>query len=293
MRLFSKTVLAGITLVTVLVIRQAVQTHDDSGQRLLTQAFGTISKTSSENLNLNNISSEDIHSALPASVAGMELVFADEFDGPQVDRRKWLTRYIDARTNYGNQEAQYYVDDAFEFMDGCLRIRAEKRNVAGFEYTSGLLSSNTKFVFQYGYMEIRAKVPSGQGLWPAFWLLRQGPWPPEIDVFEVLGHEPDTIHMSVHYEDSQGNAQSTTGAYRAADFSKDFHIFAAHWTPTEITWYVDGVERYRINQNVPQVPMYVLINLAVGGNWPGYPDDSTPFPSYLDVDYVRIYQHRG
>jgi beta-glucanase (GH16 family) len=219
------------------------------------------------------------------------LVFQDEFDGPTLDTATWNTAYWWGRTNAGNNEAQYYADDAFELGNSTLRIKAERRSMAGFDYTSGIITTFGRFSQTYGRFEMRAKVPKGQGLWPAFWLVPQSKaWPPEIDIFEILGHRTNTAYMANHWKSATGAHQQTSDGYTGPDFSQAFHTFAVEWMPSEIIWYVDGVEQFRSSQGIPTEPMYIIANLAVGGNWPGYPDGTTPFPSYLEIDYIRAYQ---
>jgi beta-glucanase (GH16 family) len=218
------------------------------------------------------------------------LVFNDEFEETALDINKWLTMFPWGRSGANSSELQYYAEDAFELINGIHRIRAEKRSMAGYDYTSGIITSYGTFHLKYGYVEIRAKMPKGQGLWPAFWLLPvDQSWPPEIDVFEVLGHEPNTVYMTNHWG-SEAEHLSAQSIYNGPDFSQDFHTFGIRWEPNEIIWYIDGLERFRSNQGVPAEPMYLLANLAVGGEWPGNPDETTPFPSYLEIDYIRVYQ---
>jgi beta-glucanase (GH16 family) len=218
-----------------------------------------------------------------------QLTFQDEFDGPSLDTKKWNTGPRWGRVDWKGEELQYYAEDAFEFRDGVLRIRADQRSMEGKSYTSGLIETRLSYMQAYGYFEMRAKMPKGQGLWPAFWLLPDKDWPPEIDVLEYLGHKSNTIYMSNHWSDSENWHNSKTVGYTGPDFSEDFHTFAVEWNPGEIIWYVDGVERHRTNTGVPDRPMFVIANLAVGGKWPGSPDSSTPFPSYLEIDYIRLY----
>ena len=241
----------------------------------------------------------------PSSDSSWELVFSDEFNGTELDLNNWNTTYWwGGRTNYGNNESQYYVDDAFEFEDGILKIVAKEETIQAFEpvdgnqvfdYTSGLLSGHDKRAFSNGYMEIRAKVPAGQGLWPAFWMLPSSKtWPPEIDILEFQGHQTDTLHGTHHYPDpSQPSGRGLQGGSYSPgiDFSEDFHTYAAEWNTSEIIWYVDGIEIIRVDNYIPNEPMYLLANLAVGGNWPGQPDETTPFPSSFDIDYIRVYQN--
>ena len=125
---------------------------------------------------------------------------------------------------------------------------------------------------------------------PAFWLLPDPlGWPPEIDVLEVLGHEPDKIYLTHHFRDDQRKHASSGGSWKGPDFSANFHEFAVEWSPEQIVWFVDGQERFRSKKTIPRVKMYMLVNLAVGGDWPGAPDEKTQFPAAFEVDYVRVY----
>jgi beta-glucanase (GH16 family) len=237
------------------------------------------------------------------------LVFNDEFDGTTLDEAKWVTCYWwdrDGCTNLGNNEEQWYLPDGVIVDDGILRLRAERRTVRGhegrrFHYTSGMVSTGrvtssrrvpTKFEFQYGYAEIRAKAPAGKGLWAAFWMLPSSQRSkPEIDILEIIGDETDVLPMHYHY--AEGRHDFSRGEdWEGPDFSRDWHTFAIDWQPEHITWYVDGVERWRYTdrEHIAAQPMYLLANLAVGGDWPGSPNDETPFPSDFEIDYVRVWQ---
>jgi len=235
--------------------------------------------------------------AEPPKLAGYKLVFDDEFDGDKVDTAKWNLR--DPWELERNQELQAYVPDAFEVKGGILHIRAEQRprKYAGKDrpYTSGMMTTLEKFAQKFGRFEVRCRVPKGKGLWPAAWLLPQPlAWPPEIDILEILCHEPGKIYMTHHWMDADDKGKpkrgSDGGEWKGPDFSEDFHVFAVDWTPESIAWSVDGVERFRSIKHIPQkLPMYVLLNLAVGGDWPGKPDERTVFPATFDVDYVRVW----
>lgn len=228
----------------------------------------------------------------PADAArpGWTLTFHDEFDGKVLDTSKWLDRYWHGRT-HSNNEKQYYAPDGYKVEDGCLKLIAQRRSMGGMPYTSGMVCSFESFAQQYGYFEIRARFPRGQGMWPAFWLLpADKSWPPEIDVLEILGHEPDKVYLTNHWRTEDRKHRSKGGHFQGPDFSKDFHTFAVEWTPEAIIWYVDGVERFRSTEGVPHEPFYVIANLAVGGNWPGDPDESTPFPGVMEIDSIRVYQ---
>jgi beta-glucanase (GH16 family) len=228
----------------------------------------------------------------PPEKPGWTLTFHDEFDGTKLDTAKWLDRYWHGRT-HSNNEQQYYAPDGYRVEDGVLKLVAEKRPMGGMPYTSGMVCSFESFAQEYGYFEIRAKIPAGKGMWPAFWLLpADKAWPPEIDVLEILGHEMTTVYMTNHWRDAQKKHGSKGGKFVGPDFSKDFHTFAAEWTPTEIIWYVDGIERFRSHEGIPKGPMYVIANLAVGGDWPGNPDATTPFPGVMEVDSIRVYKRK-
>jgi beta-glucanase (GH16 family) len=239
-----------------------------------------------------------------------DLLFSDDFDGKSLDTSKWTTCYWwdnDGCTIASNNELQWYQPDDVLVSNGILRLRAQERMITAsdgntYDYTSGMITSGrntsdvslpTKFVFQFGYAEIRVKIPSGKGLWPAFWMLPDDhSSKPEIDAMEILGHDPNSIHFHVHYLNSDGGRGSSGSSWAGPDFSADWHTFAVDWQPNAIIWYVDGVERWRYTDTayIPAKPMYLLANLAVGGDWPGAPDASTPFPSYYEIDYVRVWK---
>jgi beta-glucanase (GH16 family) len=212
-------------------------------------------------------------------------VLSDEFNGSQLDTTLWSTSYAS-----GSSERQTYVADAFHEGGGLLRIAATKRANDGKSYTSGIITTQDTFSQQYGYFEIRARVPYGQGLWPAFWLLHTGPRPwTEIDVFEILANDTTTLYMSNHWPDDAGQEQHLTQAFSGPDYSNGFHRFAVNWTADSLTWYVDGTPRLVTHDHVPAEPMFILTDLAVGGQWPGDPNAQTHFPAYLYVDYIRVY----
>ncbi len=224
----------------------------------------------------------------PQQKPGWHLIFQDEFDLPTLSNA-WNTAYPWGRIN--PPELEYYAPDAFNLQNGMLQIVAEHRSLEGQLFTSGVIVSKPDFQFTYGYVEIRCRVPAGKGLWPAFWLLAADPAAiNEIDVFEITGDNPDTAYMTLHYPGLNGVSQAEQATFRGPDFSKDFHTFAVEWNQDKITWFIDGVERYHQSQHIPQAPMYLIANLAVGGKWPGSPSVRTPFPAYFDIDYIRVYQ---
>lgn len=231
----------------------------------------------------------------PKSANGT-FVFGDEFDTHALDSAKWVTC---PKAGWCTDPAllSVYRPDNVSLSRGLLQLTARKEQADGYGYTSGAISSHKSFTFTYGYMEIRAKVPAGRGLWPAFWARRPNDeWPPEIDVLEFLGHEPHQLHMNIHFFDPfKARNHGTEGTtWQSSDFTQNFHVYAVDWRPGEVIWYVDGVERYR-NKHAPNKPMHVIANLAVGapGSWPGAPDAATTFPSVFEIDYIRVYQGKA
>lgn len=220
---------------------------------------------------------------------GYELVFAEEFEGTSLDTSVWNTEMRWGPRTTG--ELQHYDASALELEGGNLVITARDEPSGDRGYTSGAITTFGNFAFARGYAEIRARVPEGQGLWPAFWLAATDKSVgSEIDVLEVLAHDPETLYMSLHYDDSAGEHQEVTHSFTGPDFSAGFHTFAVEWTSDAVIWYVDGVERAQQTRGVPDGPMYVIANLAVGGEWGGPPSAETPFPARYEIDYIRVYR---
>lgn len=225
--------------------------------------------------------------ASAASAQEWQLVWQDEFEGTSIDATRWNVRNAPGNTN---NELQFYTPEDVWVADGSLHLRSQRRSFGGRQYTSGLVETRRKFAQTYGRVEVRAKLPRGQGIWPAHWMLPEsGIWPPEIDIMELLGHDPYTVYMTNHWGVWPAHSYRT-GEFTGPDFTADFHTFAAEWTPTRIEWYVDGVIRFANNSGVPTgAPFYVILNTAVGGIWPGNPDETTVFPQLHEIDYVRVY----
>lgn len=242
----------------------------------------------------------------PWAIEGWELVWQDEFDGAEIDDSKWSFE-VNGKGG-GNNELQYYTDfpeNAF-IEDEMLVIEAREQKYIGRNYTSARMRTLAKGDWLYGRIEARAKLPTGQGLWPAIWMLpsewRYGGWPSsgEIDIMELLGHEPDTVHGTIHYG-GLGSHLYTGKPYQLTEgnFTDEFHTFAIEWEETEMRWYVDG-KKYQTQtvwstKNKPypapfDQPFHLILNVAVGGHWPGEPNDTTIFPQQMVVDYVRVYQ---
>jgi len=239
--------------------------------------------------------------------AAWKLLWSDEFDGPAgaaADSAKWA---YDFGPNWYNNELQYYSQGtANASLDGSgnLVIEARKENREGRQYTSARLKTEGKKTFTYGRFESRMKLPFGKGMWPAFWLLGGNNWPAtgEIDIMEQLGREPSVSHGAMHGPNYSG-ANGPTASYTlpgGARFSDDFHVFALEWEAEAIRWYVDGAlfsTRTKAdtggNPWVFDHPFFIIINLAVGGDWPGNPDATTVFPQKMLVDYVRVCQRQA
>ncbi|HSK96560.1 MAG TPA: glycoside hydrolase family 16 protein, partial [Euzebyales bacterium] len=211
-------------------------------------------------------------------------------------------------------ELQYYTDSTDNAAldgDGHLVVTAREGNPEGFTcwygpctHTSARMNTAGRFAQQYGRIEARIRIPTGQGVWPAFWMLGvdfgEVGWPAsgEIDVMENVGHEPGVVHGTVHgpgYSGGDGISGSTT-LPDGASFSDAFHVYAVEWTPEQITWLVDDVAYHAVtpedlggNAWVFDHPFFLILNVAVGGNWPGDPDATTSFPQEMLVDYVRVH----
>jgi beta-glucanase (GH16 family) len=183
-------------------------------------------------------------------------------------------------------------------------IEARKESYAGKNYTSSKILTRGKKFFKFGRIDIRAKLPKGKGIWPAFWLLPQnnvfGGWPRsgEIDLMEMIGHEPNRSYGTLHFGPGPGSTQlGRNYTLPSGIFNDEFHVFSLEWKNNEIKWFIDGnlFSTYTIadfgTNNYPfNEDFFLIFNLAVGGNWPGSPDASTYFPQWLIVDYVRLYQ---
>lgn len=242
-------------------------------------------------------------------VSPWTLVWQDEFDGSRLDRETW--NVITAGNGFGNKELEYYTNRPTNLMvdQGLLTIRAVKETYKGADgitrdYTSARINTKGKFSQRYGRFEARMKLPVGQGIWPAFWLMGDEGgerWPAcgEIDIMENIGSAPSTVLGTIHgpgYSGAKGISTRYTSP--AAPFSDDFHLYAVEWEPEAIRWYVDSnLYQTLTPASLPtgarwvfDHPFYILLNLAVGGNLPHNPDETTVFPQSLLVDYVRVYQ---
>lgn len=242
-----------------------------------------------------------------------QLVWSDEFEGNQLDMDKWSYQFGTGSqlglTDWGNNELQYYTDreENVYVEDGMLHIIAREEFYKNKNYTSTRIRTVNKADWKFGRIEIRAKLPEGQGIWPAFWMLPTkevyGGWPKsgEIDIMELVGHRSSTVHGTVHYGPDWPNNRYKGGTYSldSKKFSDDFNIFSIEWVEDEIKWFVNDNLFYTITptslspQNYPfNEEFHLILNLAVGGNWPGNPDGTTDFPQSMVIDYIKVYQLR-
>jgi beta-glucanase (GH16 family) len=245
------------------------------------------------------------------------LVWSDEFNGPNgspVDRSKWVPET--GGDGWGNHELEYYTDrvENASVHDGNLVVKAISEKYTGPDgvtrnYTSARLKTLGKFSQIYGRFEARIKIPYGQGMWPAFWMLgddiEKVGWPAcgEIDIMENIGKEPGTVHGSLHGPRSTSRTSDATAPFSlpaGQNFADAFHLYAVEWEPGVVRFYVDTNLYATFTQSqwpargtwMFDHPYLLLLNLAVGGTWPGSPDNTTQFPQQMLVDYVRVYAKR-
>lgn len=195
----------------------------------------------------------------------------------------------------GNGEQEWYTFDNVRLSDGLAHLVAEDKPTSYQRYTSGMINSRGHYSFSYGYAEARVKMPSGQGMWPAFWLSPEdGTWPPEIDVIELLGQKPTEVMRNYHWRDADGWHRSSFVQYPnpdGVDWTKEFHTFGVLWEPGRLTWFVDGVRANSLEGDmITGKPMHLIANLAVGSWWGGNPDATTTWPATYSIDHIRVWQ---
>jgi len=245
------------------------------------------------------------------SLAPYTLVWSDEFNGSSINSDNWSV--ADTNVVYNNELEAYKTDNAF-VKDGNLVLEAKKESYLGKDYTSGKVVTKGKQAWTFGRFEIKAKMPESQGIWPAIWMLPEddnlyGGWPQggEIDILELLGHQSNKIYGTVHYGNPHASGQ---GEYtlKSGKFSDSYHVYAFEWDPGEMRWYIDGAlfhteknwytrdlnEADSITYPAPfNRDFHLILNLAIGGDWPGSPDETTIFPSKVLVDYVKVYERKN
>ncbi len=249
---------------------------------------------------------EDGYSTSPNHY-GYDLEWADEFSTNVLNTDFYNYDLGDGCPDlcgWGNRELQAYTDQPENIFlkDGKLIIRASKKGIN--EYTAAKVQTKDKQLFQFGRIDVRAKLPEGQGIWPAIWMLGQNidavGWPAcgEIDIMELVGHEPKTTHGTAHWGPQGGPNKYLTKSYDIEEkFSERFHVFSLVWEFNELVWYMDELpihsfspsntqgELYPFNQT-----FYMIFNIAIGGNWPGNPDETTVFPQQMEIDYIRYFK---
>lgn len=233
--------------------------------------------------------------------ADRKLVWEEDFSGNALNMEVWNYEEGDGCPNvcgWGNNERQVYTRTNHEVKDGMLHIQAKKE---GDTYTSTRITTAGKKEFQYGYIEVRAKLPVGQGIWPAFWMLGSNikekgwPWCGEIDILEYVGKEPHMVFTSLHTKDSHGETINTRKT-EFKDIEEGFHTYAVDWNAERMIFYVDDQAVYTFApENKTEAiwpynqPFYILLNVAIGGNFGGPEVDDTIFPQTFMIDYIRVY----
>ena len=244
--------------------------------------------------------------AKPGQVFKGKMLLDEDFDGHSLDRTRWNTCHWWGKkgcTIASNDELEWYLPEQVKVADGALHLTAEKRTVYGsdghkYAYASAMVTTGppthdapAKLAFTYGSIEVRFKVPEGQGLWPAVWLLPESTESvPEIDMLEKLGHDPGTLRMHLHPKDR--SLESEGQRYylpEGKSLSGEWHTMGLDWKPNQLVFWLDGEKVWEFaGSQVPDEPMYVVMNLAVGGNYPGSPDSTTSFPATFVIDRIRI-----
>jgi len=235
---------------------------------------------------------------IASSQATWDLIWSEEFNGTQLNTQQWNYDIGTGNWGWGNNELQYYTNQSanLSVINGMATFRALDQPFGNSAYTSARIQSKNKFSVQYGKIEGRMKLPMGQGLWPAFWMLGQNidevSWPHcgEIDIMEHVNNNTyvnGTVHWYQNGHQSSGNSITT-------DIT-EFHVYGIEWNETAIKWFVDGIlyKTFNIQNNVHNAfhqPFFIILNVAVGGLWPGSPDNTTIFPAEMMVDYIRVYQ---
>ena len=239
--------------------------------------------------------------------AGMTLVWSDEFEGTAINLDNWTHEL--GSGGWGNNELQSYTaESANSFVQDDNLFIVALRDGAG--YTSARMITRDKQEYAFGRIDIRAVLPYGQGIWPALWMLganfTEVGWPEcgEIDIMELLGHQPNYVHGTAHWGEIIGGGHPNLGAVTYSDFpttfSDEYHVFSLEWNTDTMTWLMNDEPYFQLTTEDHVAssghvtpfndPFFFIFNIAVGGNWPGYPDESTLFPQFMAVDYVRVYQ---
>jgi beta-glucanase (GH16 family) len=253
----------------------------------------------------NDVSIEDGYYS-PLTYEGYDLVWNDEFNGSEIDPANWVFETGTGCPNlcgWGNNELQFYRQENAWVEEGVLTIEARKENHSGSNYTSTRMKTQAKRSFKYGRIDIRALLPKGKGIWPALWMLGDNitsvGWPScgEIDIMELVGgaDSDNRVHGTLHWNDN--GAVNAGGSYTLSNgiFADEYHVFTIIWNEFSIKWLVNDIQFHEIDITPSHMTefherFFFIFNVAVGGNWPGSPDETTVFPQQMKVDYVRVFQ---
>ena len=255
----------------------------------------------------NFVAVSDVGYSTPKTYPGYTLDYADEFNGKDIDASVW--GYDAGGNGWGNAELENYTsrnENSFISSPGYLVIEARQEAFGGNNYTSARILSQKKKSFTFGRIDIRAKIPTAPGMWPALWMLGDNistnGWPNcgEIDIMEVIGKEPSKLYGTLHWGPVGANGSTQSGnnySLKSGVFGDQFHVFSLDWKKDSIRWYVDDILYHTTNSsmvsnsNYPfNSPFFFIFNVAVGGNWPGPPDNTTTFPQRMFIDYVRVFK---
>ena len=239
----------------------------------------------------------------PASYPGFTLVWEEQFEGEQLSA-DWTYDLGTGEGGWGNNELQSYTRDNITMQDGHVIITARQQLTQESNYTSSRIKTQGRKNFQYGRIDVRAVLPRGQGMWPAVWMLGSNidnvGWPlcGEIDIMEMVGGSgrENTVHGTVHWQGDNGH--EFLGGETSLDqgtFNDEFHVFSIEWSENEIIWFVDGEEYHRQDTSPVQMDefrndYFFILNLAVGGQWPGAPNNTTSFPQHFIVDFIKVFE---
>ena len=239
----------------------------------------------------------------PESYDGMELVWSDEFDASSINNSNWTFETGTGNWGWGNNELQYYQENNTSIIDGNLVIEARKESVDNSNYTSSRIITRDKKSFKYGRVDIRAVMPEGQGIWPALWMLGsnhfQVGWPTcgEIDIMEMIGGGDgrDNVLRGTAHWNQGGHVSYGQGYTNESNLSDEYHVYSIIWDDQNIRWYFDDINFNTMDITSEALSafhnnFYFIMNVAVGGVWPGSPDNTTLFPQWMIVDYIRVFQ---
>lgn len=296
-------------IITIEIVTDTLKEADEDFEVVLSNPTnGTLEKSKGTGIIRNEdtfLAGSDDGYITPEAYAGMTLVWQDEFNGTEINSDNWTHEIGTGDWGWGNNELQYYTErtDNSYISNGKLVIEAKAESFSGSDYTSARMVTFGKQEFIYGRIDVRAKLPEGQGLWPAIWMLGNNiytdGWPfcGEIDIMELVGHEPSKIHGTAHFG-LQPPSDPLGGSYSlgAEKYIEEFHVFSIIWEEDQIKWLMDDNQFHSITKSqIGSVypfnnNFFFILNVAVGGQWPGSPDATTTFPQRMLVDYIRVFQ---